>query len=188
LQKIDAAAKLAPELERGGMAENRPDPVRDGLPPLLPRLWRFAYFLCGARDLAEDLVQSTCLRALERGRQFEPGTRLDRWLFAILRSIWLNDIRSRRVRAGEGTVDATEALNFDGAAAAEANLFARQVLTAISRLPAAQRETALLVYGEGYSYQEAANLTGVPIGTVMSRLAAARLSLAPLARTEKDRN
>jgi RNA polymerase sigma-70 factor, ECF subfamily len=130
-----------------------------------------------------------CVRALERRPQFEPGTRLDRWLFTILRSIWLNEVRSRHVRSGEGTVDAEIALTFDGEAQVETNLFARQVLTAIDRLPAAQRETALLVYGEGYSYQEAASLTGAPIGTVMSRLAAVRAALAPLgtpARNEKD--
>ncbi len=173
------------------MPDNRPDQVRDGLEPLLPRLWRFAYFLCGARDVAEDLVQSTCLRALERGRQFEPGTRLDRWLFTILRSIWFNELRSRRVRSGDGTIDAEAVLAFDGAAQAETNMFAHQVLTAMARLPVAQRETALLVYGEGYSYREAAILTGVPIGTVMSRLAAARAALAPMAgltKAEKDRS
>jgi RNA polymerase sigma-70 factor (ECF subfamily) len=173
------------------MPDDQLHQVRDGLEPLLPRLWRFAYFLCGARDVAEDLVQTTCLRALERARQFEPGTRLDRWLFAILRSVWFNELRARRVRSGEGTVDAEAVLFFDGAAQAETNIFAGQVLTAISGLPPAQRETALLVYGEGYSYQEAAGLTGVPIGTVMSRLAAARAALAPLgarAKSEKDRN
>lgn len=178
-------------MARGGMPEDPPDQVRDGLEPLLPRLWRFAYVLCGARDVAEDLVQATCVRALERRRQFEPSTRLDHWLFAILRSIWLNEIRSRRVRAGEGVVEAEETLTFDGAAAAETNLLARQVLTALARLPIAQRETALLVYAEGFSYREAAELTGVPIGTVMSRLAAARAALASLgapARTEKARN
>src|SRR6185437_16573445 len=101
-------------------------------------------------------------------------TRLDRWLFTILRSLWFNEIRARRVRSGEGTVDAETALSFDGAARIESNIFAGQVLAAFAGLPPAQRETALLVYGEGYSYQEAAHLTGVPIGTVMSRLAAAR--------------
>ena len=99
--------------------------------------------------------ETTCLRAIERADQFAAGTRLDRWLFAILRSIWLNEIRARRVREGGGFVDAEDALSFDVARAIETNILAAQVLKEISRLPEAQRETVLLVYGEGYSYAEA---------------------------------
>jgi RNA polymerase sigma-70 factor, ECF subfamily len=127
---------------------------------------------------AEDLVQSACVRAIERADQFMPGTRLDRWLFSILRSIWLNQIRSNRVREGEGQVDAETTLSFDGAEAIETNILAAQVLTKLGALPAAQRETALLVYAEGYSYAEAATMLDIPIGTVMSRLAAVRAALA----------
>ena len=53
-------------------------------------------------DAADDVVQATCLRAIERADQFAPGTRLDRWLFSILRSIWLNEVRARRIRGGGG--------------------------------------------------------------------------------------
>ncbi len=152
-------------------------PVADGLPDQLARLWRYALTLTGARDQAEDLVQATALRALERADQFTPGTRLDHWLISIERSIWFNELRARRVREGQGFVDASEALAFDGAKEIETNLAARQVLTMVGRLPEAQRETLFLVYVEGYSYKEAAATLGVPIGTVMSRLAAARASL-----------
>jgi RNA polymerase sigma-70 factor (ECF subfamily) len=131
---------------------------------------------------AEDLVQAACLRAIERADQFMPGTRLDRWLFSILRSIWLNQIRSNRVREGEGQVDAETSLSFDGAAAIETNILAAQVLKKLGGLPTAQRETALLVYAEGYSYAEASAMLGIPIGTVMSRLAAVRAALAKDAR------
>ncbi len=154
--------------------------VREGLARLLPRLWRYGLVLSRSGDAADDLVQATCVRAIERADQFMPGTRLDRWLFAILRSIWLNEIRSRRIREGGGVVDAENALTFDGAQLAETNIFAREVLTAISRLPEAQRETVLMVYGEGFTYAEAADALGVPIGTVMSRLAAARAALTGL--------
>jgi RNA polymerase sigma-70 factor, ECF subfamily len=136
--------------------------------------------LSRATDDANDLVQSTCLRAIERADQFIPGTRLDRWLFTILRSIWLNEIRSRRIREGGGSVDAEEALWVDGARQMEENILVAEVLRAISRLPEAQREIVLLVYGEGYSYAEAASALGIPIGTVMSRLASARSALAEL--------
>ena len=154
--------------------------VRAGLAANLTRLWRYGLMLSGRRDTAEDLVQATCVRALERGGQFEAGSRLDRWLFSILRSIWLNEIRARRIREGGGFVDAEEALTSDGAKAIETNILAAEVFRAIGRLPEAQRETVLLVYGEGFSYAEAASALGIPVGTVMSRLAAARSALAKL--------
>jgi RNA polymerase sigma-70 factor, ECF subfamily len=154
--------------------------VRRGLEPCLARLWRYALTLSRANDLAEDLVQATCVCVIERADQFVAGTRLDRWLFAILRSIWLNEIRARRVREGGGFVDAEDALSTDGAHLIETNILAADVLKAIGRLPEAHRETVLLVYAEGYSYAEAANALEIPIGTIMSRLAAARAALAKL--------
>ena len=146
----------------------------------MARLWRYALILSRARDAADDLVQATCLRAIERADQFVPGTQVDRWLLAILRSIWLNEIRSQRIRQGGGFVDAADALTTDGASEIETNITATAVLRAIDLLPEAQRETILLVYGEGYSYAEAAAALGVPIGTIMSRLAAGRAALAKL--------
>jgi RNA polymerase sigma-70 factor (ECF subfamily) len=154
--------------------------VRAGLQSSLARLWRYALVLSKARDAADDLVQATCLRAIERADQFVPGTRVDRWLFAILRSIWLNEIRSQRIREGGGFVDAEEALTSDGVREIETNITASTVLRAIALLPEAQRETVLLVYAEGYSYAEAAAALRIPIGTVMSRLAAGRAALAKL--------
>ena len=154
--------------------------VRAGLEACLARLWRYAVVLSRTGDAADDLVQATCLRAIERADQFVPGTRLDRWLFSILRSIWLNEIRARKVREGGGLVDAEEALTSDGGKAIETNILGAEVFRAIGRLPEAQRETVLLVYGEGYSYAEAAGVLGIPVGTVMSRLAAARSTLAKL--------
>ena len=154
--------------------------VRARLESSLARLWRDALVLSKARDAADDLVQATCLRAIERADQFMPGTRIDRWLFAILRSIWLNEIRSQRIREGGGFVDAEDALISDGVREMETNITASTVLRAVSRLPEGQRETILLVYAEGYSYAEAATALGVPIGTIMSRLAAGRVALAKL--------
>jgi RNA polymerase sigma-70 factor, ECF subfamily len=162
------------------MSEASRREVRVGLEPSLARLWRYALVLSRTRDVADDLVQATCLRAIERADQFVPGTRVDRWLFAILRSIWLNEIRSRRIREGGGFVDAADVLTTDGAREIEMNITAAAVLRVIDRLPEAQRETVLLVYGEGYSYAEAAAVLSVPIGTIMSRLSAGRAALAKL--------
>jgi RNA polymerase sigma-70 factor (ECF subfamily) len=162
------------------MISNGSEEVKAALAGHLSRLWRYGLFLTGRRDTAEDLVQATCVRALERAHQFEAGTRMDRWLFSILRSIWLNDIRARRVRTGEGTVDAETALAFDGAEQVEANVLFHQVLREMQSLPGAQREAVFLVYVEGLAYREAAAVLDVPIGTIMSRLAAARVALGHL--------
>ena len=150
------------------------------LPTLLPRLWRFGLVLARDPAVAEDLVQATCVRALERSSQFAIGTRLDRWLFTILRSIWINQLRAQRIRTGHGLVDADKVLVTDGEQEIETNILAGQVLKHALELPEAQREALLLVCVEGLTYQEAADVLNVPIGTVMSRLAAARLKLSAL--------
>src|SRR5579871_1307596 len=126
-------------------ADKGHEAVREGLTGCLARLWRYGMVLAWDRATAEDLVQATCVRALERSGQFTPGTRLDRWLFAILRSIWLNEVRARRIRQGQGFVDPEAALVTPGDEA-ETNILAAQVLKEIQSLPEAQRETVLLVY------------------------------------------
>ncbi|WP_040676878.1 RNA polymerase sigma factor [Rhizobium mesoamericanum] len=152
--------------------------IRSGLADNLLRLWRYGLVLSHRRDVADDLVQQTCVRALERVEQFEIGTRLDRWLFSILHSIWLNEIRSQRVRLGRGFVDADDALVVDGARDTETHVMANQVLRLVNALPDAQRAAVFLAYVEGLSYKEVASVLDIPIGTVMSRLAAARAKIA----------
>jgi RNA polymerase sigma-70 factor (ECF subfamily) len=168
------------------MSANSHDAVISGIGAELSRLWRYGLVLSGNRDTAEDLVQATCVRALERAHQFQSGTRLDRWLIAILHSIWLNEVRSRKVRQGQGLVDADAVLVFDGLRETETNILAAQVLREVQDLPEAQRETVYLVYIEGLTYREAAETLAVPIGTIMSRLAAARSKLAGLGMDTND--
>lgn len=156
------------------------DEIAAGLARHLPRLWRYGLVVSGNRDVAQDLVQATCVRALERSHQFSPGSRLDRWLFSILRSIWLNEVRSRRIRQGHGFVDAETALTVDLRDELQTNILAAQVLKEVEALPEAQREAVFVVYVEGLKYREAAELLQVPIGTIMSRLAAARATLGRL--------
>ena len=168
------------------MATDAHQAVMEGLAGLLPRLWRYGLVLSGNRDTAEELVQAACVRALERSAQFMPGTRLDRWLIAIVHSIWLNEIRARKVRQGQGLVDAEQALVFDGIREIETNILAAQVLRQVQGLPEMQRETVYLVYVEGLTYREAADTLGIPIGTVMSRLAGARAKLAGLAADAQE--
>ena len=162
------------------MSAESHDIVSDGLKEHLTRLWRYGLVLSGKRDVAEDLVQATCVRALERAHQFQEGTRLDRWLFSILNSIWKNELRSQKIRTGAGFVSAEDVLVGDGATEVETNIFARQVLAEVQALPEVQRVTVFLVYAEGLTYKEAAEALDVPVGTIMSRLAAARAKLGEL--------
>ncbi|MEM7226153.1 MAG: RNA polymerase sigma factor [Pseudomonadota bacterium] len=154
------------------------DGFKDQLVELLPRLWRFGYSLTRSKDVSEDLVQATCERALTRRHQWQPGSRLDRWVFSIMHSIWKNDLRARRVRVGNGEVDPETALSDDGSHTMEVRLRTQEVAKAIETLPEEQQSALFLVYVEGHSYREAADILEIPLGTVMSRLSRARLSLA----------
>jgi RNA polymerase sigma-70 factor (ECF subfamily) len=148
------------------------------LPALLPRLWRFAVVLSRDREFARDLVQEACLRALDRASQFQPGTRLDRWMFSILASIWQNELQRRRVRRGNGQLDAAEALVHNPLDLIEIRLAARQVIERVMQLPERQRATAVLIYVEGFTFQEAAETLNEPLGTVLSRMASVRRSVS----------
>src|SRR5262245_66579260 len=87
------------------MGEAEEAAFRSEMVALLPRLRRFGCSLTGTLELADDLVQSACERALQRFHQWVPGSRLDSWLYAIMYSIWCNEIQARRVRQGAGRVD-----------------------------------------------------------------------------------
>ena len=158
--------------------KNSHDEVLQGLKPLFPRLWRYCLVVTGSRDRADDLAQAACLRALEKSAHYAAGTRLDRWMFQIAQRLWLNELRAESVRRGGGMATVDELDIADGKPDPESNLLAREVLLEVLALPEAQRATVMLVYVEGYSYKEAADVLEIPIGTVMSRLAAARSKLA----------
>lgn len=147
---------------------------------LLPRLRRFARGLAGTADQADDLVQAACERALSRIAQWTPGTRLDSWMFRIVQTIWLDERRAVKVRSGEGTIEAEEVgseLSADGVREMEAHLTFDAVRRAMTKLPEEQRTVLMLVCVEGQTYKEAAETLSIPIGTVMSRLARARVAL-----------
>ena len=154
--------------------------VRMDIERMLPRLWRFCMILARDRDVAEELAQATCLRALQRESQFQPGTRLDSWLFRIAQTIWFNQRRAANLRGRASELDPEDVELVDQSISAELNLYHKQVLSAVMALPESQRIAVVLVYVEGFSYKETADHLGVPIGTIMSRLAAARQRLATL--------
>jgi RNA polymerase sigma-70 factor (ECF subfamily) len=155
------------------------DKFRDDLIALLPNLRRFALSLCRRGDLADDLVQTTAERAFAARERFDPATRLDAWLFRILRNAWID--HARRTTTQGVTVDihdTPDAVVVDGVQHIETVLMLRKTERAMDELPDVQREVIMLCCVEELSYREAAEIIGVPIGTVMSRLARARLALA----------
>lgn len=141
---------------------------------LLPRLRRFALTL--ARDAADgdDLVQTACERAMLRAAQWQEGTRLDSWLYTLMRNLWISETRSRRVRTGQGQVDAAEAAELATPVGPADHLYGNELIAMVMSLPEGLSATLLLVSVEGHSYKEAAEILGIPIGTVMSRMSKAR--------------
>ena len=156
------------------------DPVNrrfdDQLIAVLPRLRRFARGLTGSAVDADDLIQAACERALARQHQFQEGTRFDSWMFRIVQTIWIDQIRARDVRKEDGEI--AERLGSDEPVRrVEARLALDEVRRAVDRLPPDQRAALLLVSIEGLSYKEAAEVIRVPVGTIMSRLARGRIAL-----------
>ncbi|HTV67540.1 MAG TPA: RNA polymerase sigma factor [Rhizobiaceae bacterium] len=157
-------------------------PVEDQLVAFLPNLRRFAIALCRSRDLADDLVQTACERALASANRFEPGTRFDAWMFRILRNLWIDHVRKMKTAGPQDDIaEQHELAGSDGERDVEAKLTLKSVAAAIDGLSDEQREVLLLTCVEDLSYRETAALLDIPIGTVMSRLARARTALAQAA-------
>lgn len=147
-----------------------------GLTALLPRLRRFAHGLARNAADADDLCQATVERALLSRHTWQKGTRLDSWMYRIMRNLFIDETRSaaRRTRTFVDP-DLGEAVGCDGAqeAAVELSMIDRAMAT----LADDQREAVLLVLVEGYKYAEAAEIIGCPVGTLTSRLLRGRQAL-----------
>lgn len=161
------------------------------LEPELEALWRFALRLTSNSDDASDLVQQTCVRALEQQENYIPVGKFRSWLFRIQHRVWLNELRSRKIRSHysfdtvTSTVDTAEGPvthrnQRSPEETLETNYYLTQVSNAVENLQETQRLVILLVSVEGLSYIEAAEVLDVPIGTVMSRLARARVAIGRL--------
>jgi RNA polymerase sigma factor (sigma-70 family) len=158
------------------------DTIRTQMVQLLPRLRRFAAALTGSVADGDDLVQDTVERALKSLHQWEPGTRLDNWMYRIAKNCFIDTRRSAK-RRGAVVLDAPEeaaAVQTDGVRAVEAYLALQDVTRAFQALPLEQREALALVVIEGLSYRKAADILDVPIGTLTSRIARAREALTDL--------
>jgi RNA polymerase sigma-70 factor (ECF subfamily) len=149
--------------------------LRGQLGELLPRLRRFARVITRNVQDADDLVQVAAEKALARAAQWRPDSRLDSWMFGIMKNAWIDEIRARRRR--QRMLAPEEAGADVGDASAEARDIALSVQAAMERLPEEQRLAVALVLVEGQSYKDAAEILGIPVGTLMSRLARGRAAL-----------
>ncbi|MEM6474997.1 MAG: RNA polymerase sigma factor [Pseudomonadota bacterium] len=143
---------------------------------LLPRLRRFAIGLAGSPSDGDDLCQMTIERALTRREQWEEGTRLDSWMYRIMRNIYIDEGRAS-TRRRETFVDEDAGLSVGSDGGQESRVELTMVDRAMAKLPEDQREAVLLVMVEGYSYKEAAKIVGCPTGTLNSRLVRGRDAL-----------
>lgn len=157
-----------------------PDEVESQLIALIPRLRRFALTLTRGID-SDDLVQAALERALGRLHQWQPGTRLDSWMFRIMQTIWIDQHRRGKAAGRQVPAEAAEDLaGADGRAVTLDRLLLAEVRREVAALPDELRAVVGLVIVDGLSYKEAAASLEVPIGTVMSRLSRARARLARL--------
>lgn len=148
---------------------------------LLPRLRRFARSLTRDQADADDLSQLSVERALKARDQWQPGTRLDAWMYRIMRNIWIDEARARARRA-QTFAPEEEGLSVgdDGHEAIERNVEMSDVDRAMAKLPDEQREVIALVLVEGLAYKEAAEILEIPMGTLTSRLVRGRQALVQM--------
>ena len=166
LLKNDNGDRLLPTFERELLA-------------LLPRLRRFSRSLARDPADADDLCQSALERALKARDQWQAGTRLDAWMYRIMRNCWIDEARSRTRRSDTFlTEDAGAMVGSDAHLEIERNVEVHNVDRAMSQLSPEQREVIALVLVEGLAYNEAAAVLDIPVGTLTSRLVRGRQALA----------
>jgi RNA polymerase sigma-70 factor (ECF subfamily) len=155
------------------------DEFQTALVDLLPRLRRFARALVRDAAQADDLVQTAAERALRARDQWQRGTRLDSWLYRIVRNAWIDETRAAGRRSKVfAPEEAGLAVGTDPFPALEARIELGRAQQAMQRLPEEQREAIALVLVEGMGYAEAAAILDIPMGTLTSRLLRGRAALA----------
>jgi len=158
--------------------------LRDEMLAALPSLRAFAMSLCSNPDYADDLVQETLLRGLSKIHLFERGTNLEAWLFKILRNQFYSAYRKRRREVEDP--EQTYAQKLGVPPEQEAWLDFQDFQAALAKLAPEQREALLLVGASGFSYEAAAEITDVAIGTIKSRVNRARRRLADLLLLDEE--
>jgi RNA polymerase sigma-70 factor (ECF subfamily) len=152
------------------------DEIASLLEPQIPALRRYAWALLRDHEAADDLVQDTLERAISRWSQRRREGDLRAWLFTIQRNLFLNAVRQRRTRGTQVGEEALDDVQAPGMSP-ESHAGLRDIFAGLDALPEEQRSLLLLVGVEDLSYEQAAQVMGIPLGTVMSRLSRARARL-----------
>src|SRR5436309_13776456 len=177
---------LAEEREEDGpespLAVASADPVplsdpefKDQLAQVIPHLRAFGRSLSGSRDLADDLVQETLLKAWAARKRFQAGTNMRAWTFIILRNLFLSQMRRARFKGEWDDITASKILA--APASQDRHIELGDMQRALMHLPQPQREALILVGAGGFAYEEAAEICGCAVGTVKSRVSRARRAL-----------
>lgn len=160
----------------------RSNQFRDDLITAIPGLRAFGISLTSRSDRADDLVQETLMKAWKHHESFEAGTNIKAWLYTILRNEFYSQLRKRRreVEDADGHYSSRVAVH----AEQHGYLDMADLKTALQQLPEDQREAIILVGASGFSYEEAADICNVAIGTIKSRVNRARNKLGELLHIE----
>lgn len=153
-------------------------PVRDVMLAAIPSLRAFAVSLSGSVNSADDLVQETVMRAMTHIDSFTPGTNMSAWLLTILRNLFRSQYRKRRREVEDP--DGSHVASLKLPPEQFGRLEFKELIEALAKLPRVQREALLLVAASGFSYEEAAEICQIAVGTVKSRVSRARQQLAEL--------
>ena len=154
------------------------DEFKTQLGAVIPHLRAFGRSLSGSRDLADDLVQETLLKAWAARKRFQAGTNMRAWTFIILRNLFLSQMRRARFK-GEWD-DVTAAKILSAPASQDRHIELGDMQRALLHLPQPQREALILVGAGGFAYEEAAQICGCAVGTIKSRVARGRVALENL--------
>ena len=145
------------------------------LAQVIPHLRAFGRSLSGNRDLADDLVQETLMKAWAARQRFQAGTNMKAWTFIILRNLYLSQMRRARFKGEWDDLVADKILA--APASQDRHVELGDMQRALLHLPQPQREALILVGAGGFAYEEAAEICGVAVGTIKSRVARGRVAL-----------
>ncbi|HEX8402159.1 MAG TPA: sigma-70 family RNA polymerase sigma factor [Allosphingosinicella sp.] len=151
---------------------------KDQLAQVIPHLRAFGRSLSGSRDLADDLVQETLLKAWAARKRFQAGTNMRAWTFIILRNLFLSQMRRARFKGEWDELTASKLLA--APASQDRHVELGDMQRALMHLPQPQREALILVGAGGFAYEEAAEICGCAVGTIKSRVARGRVALEAL--------
>lgn len=150
----------------------------------MPNLRAFAVSLCGNSDTADDLVQETLVKAWHKLDSFEEGTNLKAWLFTILRNTYFSQYRKGRRELADTDGEYSSRLSVQPQQQSHVDL--QDLSAALNELPDDQREALILVAAEGFSYEQAAEISECAVGTIKSRVSRARVRLAEVMQMDPD--